>query len=80
MNPKKKKTITNNNNNLETNLTKIANLKDSRATIIDADTAYEYNNLIAKASAIEQIQLMQSQLVATQANAVLSLINSIAGQ
>ena len=67
------------NNSLEYNLARITNLKDSKASLIDADTALEYNNLIARATMIEQAQLLQAQLQQTQANTLLNLIRSIAG-
>ena len=67
------------NNTLQYNLTRISNLNDSKSSIIDADTALEYNNLIARASMIEQAQLLQAQLRQTQINTLIQLINSIAG-
>ena len=67
------------NNNLEYNMTRLTNLSNSRSAIIDADTALEYNNLLERASAIEQLQLLQQQLQVTNANTILSLISSIAG-
>ena len=62
---------------MKNNLTKISNFKTSQSTIIDADVAEEYNKLIAEASKLESLQLLQTQLQQNRANVFLSLIQSI---
>ena len=63
---------------LESNLTRLTNLNNSLSTVRDADTAAEYNNLLAKASLIEQGQLLQAQLLESNASVVTQLIGGIA--
>ena len=66
------------NSIMETNLTRLTNLSNSQSTLIDADIAAEYNNLLTQASKIQAAQLLQTQLMQNQASVFLSLINSIA--
>ncbi|MBQ2871171.1 hypothetical protein IJE86_05670, partial [bacterium] len=63
---------------LDSNLTRLTNLNNSLSTVRDADTAAEYNNLLAKASLIEQGQLLQAQLLESNASVVTQLIGGIA--
>ena len=67
------------NNKLEYNLARISNLNDTKSSLIDADTALEYNNLIAMASLIEKAQLIQAQLQQGSNNAFINLLKNIAG-
>ena len=64
---------------LKTNQTRLTNLMNSRATLIDADTAAEYNNLLARAAMISNAQLLQTQLQQNYSSTILALINGIAG-
>ena len=63
---------------LNSNLTRLSNYKNSLSIVQDADTAAEYNNLVAKASLIEQGQLIQAQMQESNFNVVSQLINGIA--
>ena len=63
---------------LDSNLARLTNLNNSLSTVRDADTAAEYNSLLAKASLIEQGQLLQAQLLESNASVVTQLIGGIA--
>ncbi len=63
---------------MKSNLTRLTNLKTSRSTIIDADTAKEYNNLVEKAALIDSGRALQAQAAENQAALLKKLIGSIA--